>query len=234
MSNSRASSRTRNVLIMLACACTFSIVWMFALQALLARQEGLSVVAAAAKALHSLSRQLPPLLVGYAVGLALVLVFLCRKPEGAGTGTPVETGRIAWQRLRSFVALSFAPFLLVAAGMMIYHLVTDQWQDLDWILALLFLIFSTVLVGHLLHRPSPERLYVLGTGDDSRVNDERAQMVRGKAAESTLGISAGVLVLGGMLYETLVLGTWPILTGSLIVILIGALGISTSYWNRRL
>jgi pimeloyl-ACP methyl ester carboxylesterase len=224
--------RTRNVLIMLACACFFTVVWMYALQALFARQEGLGVGPAAARALHDLARKLPPVLVGYSIGLVVVLVFLCRKPDGAGT--PAEAGRMVWKRLRSFVALSVAPFLLIAAAMMIYHLATDQWQDLDWILALLFVIFSTVLVGHLLHRPGPERLYVLGTGDASRVNDERAQAVRGKASETTLGIFAGVLVLGGTLYETLVLGSWPILTGSAVIALICILGIATSYWNRRL
>jgi hypothetical protein len=74
----------------------------------------------------------------------------------------------------------------------------------------------------------------MGADDESRINDGRAQLVRGKAAETTLNVFALPLIVGGLVYETLVLGVWPILTGSLIVILIGALGISTSYWNRRL
>jgi hypothetical protein len=232
MSNSRRSTRVRNVLILIACADFFTVVWMFALGALFARQEGLGVGAAAARALSELPRKLPPLLLGFAIGLTLVLVFLCRKPAAADT--PVEAGKIAWRRLQVWIGLSFAPILLIAAAMMIYHLATGQWQDLDWIAAVLFVIFSTVLVGQLLHRPSPERLYVLGTDDDSRVNDERAQAVKGKAAETTLGIFTGILILGGILFETLVLGSWPILTGSLVVVLVGTLMVATSYWNRRL
>ena len=232
MNSPCASKRARNVLILIVCADFFSVVWMFALGALSARDEGLGVGPAAAKALHELSRKLPPLLVGFAIGLILVLVFLCRKPAAADT--PVEAGKIAWRRMQVWVGLSFAPVLLIAAAMMSYHLATGQWQDLDWIAAVLFVIFGTVLVGHVLHRPDAERLYVLGTGDESRVNDERTQAVRGKAAQSTLNVFAGFLVLGGMLYETLVLGTWPILTGSAVIALICILGIATSYWNRRL
>lgn len=162
VNNANTSLRLRGALTIGAAILLVNIVSMFSLGALFARQEGLGVGAAAARALHELARKLPPLLVGYAIGLVVVLVFLCRKPEAATT--PVEAGRIAWQRLRSFVALSFLPFLLIAAAMMIYHLATGQCQDLYWILAFLFLVLGTVLVGHVLHRPNDERLYVLGTG----------------------------------------------------------------------
>lgn len=232
MSDSRRSSRTRSTVVMLAGTCIYVVVLMFALGALFARQEGLGVGAAAARALHELSLKLPPVLVGYAVGLFLILFALSRKPHTAAT--PIEAGQAEWRRIRRWTTAGMAPFLVFAAGTMIYHLSTGDWQDIDWLLAVLFAIFSVAVVGNLAHTPSPERLYALGTGDASRVNDERVQQVRGKAAQTTLSIFAAFLVFGGTLYETLVLGAWPILTGSAVVVLVSILAIATAYWNRRI
>ena len=95
-------------------------------------------------------------------------------------------------------------------------------------------LFAATLVGYWVQRPSSERLYALGTGDTSRIHDERLQQVLGKAANTTLCIFAGVLILGGLVYETLVLGVWPILTAAEFVTLLVIWTIATSYWNRRL
>jgi hypothetical protein len=82
--------------------------------------------------------------------------------------------------------------------------------------------------------PEHEAYIAQSTGDEAGLNDEREQLVKGKAATSTLYALAVPAILGGMLYETLFLGTYPVFT-----LCSGGIGliiwsVSYKYWNRKL
>ena len=85
-----------------------------------------------------------------------------------------------------------------------------------------------------LRKPTPEYLHALGTGDLSRLQDERAQRVGGAAAAVTLSIVVPILFLGGVLYEVLVRGEWPIRTGVELVIVLLVWSLAGWHWNRAL
>lgn len=232
MSETRTSPFFRRILIMMPLAFLTIVISMFATAAMFARQDGLAPGPAALKALQQLPQKLPPAVVGWIIGFGVILLMYARRP--VQQESPVERGRIMWQRWRLVTAILAVPFLLIALVGMTYHLATGQWQDLDWLLAFLFVYFAAMLACLWLQRPSSERLYAIETGDRSRIMDERAQLVQGKAAQTTLSIFAAVLILGGGLYETVGLGRWPLLTGVELLVLLSVWVAAATYWDRRL
>lgn len=232
MSETRTSPFFRRILIMMPVGFLVIVISMFATAAMFARQDGLAPGPAALKALQQLPQKLLPVVVGITAGFGALLLLFGKKP--AQQDSPVERGRATWQRWRLVTAILAVPFLLIAVVGMTYHLATGQWQDLDWLLAFLFVYFAAMLACLWLQRPSSERLYAIETGDRSRIMDERAQLVQGKAAGATLSIFTGVLILGGGLYETVGLGRWPLLTGVELLVLLSVWVAATTYWDRRL
>jgi hypothetical protein len=232
MSSSHTSSRVRSKLIAVLGVCVTVIVYMFAFEVLDARQEGMGVAAAVHSVLPHLPRMLPPILPACAVGVLFALLSFGRQPAGAGS--PIEAGRVVWRRLRFWTTVVMASLLLMAAGVMFHDRAKGQWGALGWVFAVMFVIFTAQLIAQWVKRPSSERLYTLGTGDSSRLNDERSQQVRGKVANTTLTIFTIVLLMGGVVYETVVLGTEPVLTGAELLVLGLIWTIATIYWNRRL
>ena len=107
---------------------------------------------------------------------------------------------------------------------MVGRLTSGQWQGSDWMIALSLLGLTAMVGIPWILRPSLESLYA----------DERSQEVQRKAAQLTLFIFIFVLLIGGTLYETMVLRTEPVLTGTLILILFLILTITNAYWSRRL
>jgi hypothetical protein len=146
----------------------------------------------------------------------------------------VEAARATWRRVRLLFTAAIAPLVLRQVWVMVGRLANGQWQGEDWILALSILAWVVMVGIQWVVPPSPEQLYALGTGDASRVNDERAQAVQGRAAQLTLFIFMFVLLIGGTLYETMVLRAWPVLTGAMFLILVLIWTITNAYWNRRL
>jgi uncharacterized membrane protein len=144
--------------------------------------------------------------------------------------SPVEAGRATWQRILLGPTAAMGPFLLWRAWAMVGRLANGQWQGSDWATLALWAMFVIPWIV----RPSTEELYVLGTGDGSRVKDERWQQVTGKAANLTIVIFVWVLLIGGALYETMVLRTEPVLTIAMLLILMLILAITNAYWSRRL
>jgi hypothetical protein len=153
---------------------------------------------------------------------------MCRPDEA---GTPVEDGKVIWKHKRLLYTLLSVPAIISMSSSMIRHI--EKKHDMDWGLASTIVFIIAMLIQHWL-RPNQDTLYVMGTGDTSRINDERAQQVQGKAAISTLNILWYISLSGGILYEMAVLGTWPLYTtvGILFISLIQ--GIATRYWDKRL
>ena len=172
--------------------------------------------------------QQPAWLGAYMIVVILLSLILGRR--STADESPVEAGRATWQRIRLGPTVAMAPFLLWQVWVMVGRLASGQWQGSDWATLALWAMFVIPWIV----RPSTEDLYALGTGDGSRVKDERWQQVTGRAANLTIVIFMFVLLIGGSLYETMVLRTWPVLTGAMFLILVLILAITNAYWSRRL
>jgi len=209
------------------------IVWTVSLHGMQARQQGVGIYGALRSALHGLWGSLPFLLLWCLVVTVFLLVVYARDVPAAKT--PAAAGRARWHRLRVVVAIGVIPFLLLAPGVMLYHLATGQWQqDIDLLFAGMWVISAAVFFAFWRDRPGPERLHALETGDPSRVNDERMQQVQGKAAQITIIVFLGLLVFVGVPSETIVAGNWPVIIFVEIATLLIVWAAATAYWNRRL
>ena len=205
----------------------------FCLSVLLARQGGASVGEALRRALsfRELAHWgwLP--VVALALGLSVYLLFIRGGAEGGGTAP----GAVQWRRLRLVSVIGALPLLLFVAAYLAYLLtVGEGGEGWEWI-ALLPL--GLVVAGSLLfwlRKPTPEYLHALETGDRSRLEDERAQRVGGAAAATTLSVFWPMLLFGGVLYEVLFRGEWPIRTGLEVGIILLIWGLASWRWNRAL
>lgn len=205
------------------------------LRVLLARQEGLSTGAAVRTVLSF--RELAhwgvvPVVV---MALAVLLYVLIIRRVTAGPGTAAAPGAVQWRRLRLVVTIGVFPFVAFVAARLLYLLVTGgAVEESDWIAIGLGVFFGALVAGYWIIKPAPEYLYALETGDRSRMDDERAERVRGRSAVTTLSIFAVALFLGGVLYEVLVQGAWPIRSSSELGLILLIWGLASRYWNRAL
>ncbi len=150
------------------------------------------------------------------------------KPEEAGS--PVEDGIIIWQHRRILFTIIGVP-PLITFFVLLYHQTVAG--NVSWS-TMALCVFETFWLIYMWIKPNPEKLYVMSTGDTSRINDEHTQEVKGKAAVTTLDILWRALLSGGILYEMAVLGTWPVRTAVAILIISLTQGIATRYWDKRL
>lgn len=227
-----ANPRIRTMVAMLLGYLLFGVLFTISLHGLQARQQGMGITQAVRFAFHNLWSSLPTMLGGFVVMSMVLLFFYGRTIPSAKT--PVEAGQMRWQHIRRILVIGFVPILLVTAGMILYHLITGQWQDIDWLLVGMLACYTVVLLVYWRNRPGPERLYAMETGDVSRISDERMQQIQGKAAQVTINIFLIFLIFVGIPYETIVMGNWPFLTFIEFVILLVVWTIMTTYWNRRI
>jgi hypothetical protein len=162
---------------------------------------------------------------------AIALPYRFRVPAGE----PAAIGMQRFKLNRLVITLCMLPLLTLLLEKIVSHAMSGTLRGLN---ALVYLGCAiTLLLGTVwqwVSHPTPERLHALATGDTSRINDERMQMLRGTVAYHTLCISLGVLIPGGMIYEMIFLGIWPIHTLILVVVTGSTLLCAWWYWNRKL
>ena len=196
-----------------------------ALDLLLDRQQGLGIAEALANALSRLPGRVLPVL-GMFIVVATVMV---------GILVSKRSSVPRWQRLRLLMIIGSLPAILVTLVRLIYLLVvrSARWESSDGMLAAVALVGLVMILAYWRTPPSPERVYALETGDSSRLRDERYRLVQGQAANTTLSVFFLVLLCGGLLYEILVTGQWPVRTLVEVALICVILAGSTLYWNRR-
>ncbi|MCJ7752550.1 MAG: hypothetical protein MUQ65_15915 [Armatimonadetes bacterium] len=158
-------------------------------------------------------------------------VFIRRGADGHGTAP----GAVIWRRQRLLPVIVALLALVCAAAYLASMLAGGGGTEgLGW---MYFLLPGLLVAGALLlyvRKPTPEYLHALETGDHSRLQDERAQRVGGAAAAITLSIFVPILFFGGVLYEVLFRGEWPIRTGLEVVIILLVWSLASWHWNRAL
>ena len=153
--------------------------------------------------------------------------------RGAGRhGT--APGAVVWRRLRLVSVIGALLAVVAVALFLAAGLAGGGIEGWEWIPLLLIGLMAAGALLFYLRKPTPEYLHALGTGDLSRLQDERAQRVGGAAAAVTLSIVVPILFLGGVLYEVLVRGEWPIRTGVELVIVLLVWSLAGWHWNRAL
>ncbi len=189
------------------------------------RQQGLGIAEALANALSRFPGRVLPIYGTFIVILAVGVGILLSKRFSVPR----------WQRLRLLVIVASLPMVLVTLARMIYLLVvrSASWESSDGILVAFALAGLVMILACWRTTPSPERAYAIETGDNSRLKDERYRLVEGQAANTTLSVFLMALLFGGVLYETLVTGQWPVRTLVEIALICVILAGSILYWNRR-
>jgi len=229
MNDVRSRSRQRRIVVVVILALS-QLYGLFCLRVLLARLGGASM----GEALRAVLSLRTPSDWAYVLVAASALVgsvgFLFIRRGAGGHGT--APGAVIWRRLRrvsvigALLALaSAAAYLASGRGG------TEGWE---WMYLLLLVLFVANALLFRLRKPTPEYLHALETGDLSRVQDERAQRVGGAAAAITLNVFVPILFFGGVLYEVLVRGEWPIRTGLEVGIILLMWSLASWHWNRAL
>lgn len=229
MSISKIPPRIRRVVPLVLLGLALQSVWGISLHAMYARQHGMSIT----KSLElALSSNLLPMLIGYTIAGTLFVIIMSRGIPNEET--LVGSGKIRWNRLRvmGMILFGFAFFFTSAAT--IYHLVAMKWQNMNWILIFFSLVFAGIFFAQWRIRLDSETLYMIETGDTSRVNDERMQQLAGKSAQTTMNFFLVFLLFIVLPYETIVSGYLPRITLIEIGVLFVTLTVATNYWNRRI
>lgn len=229
MDKSQLQQRRVSLTVLLGLAAF--LIYMFSLRAMQVRQEGLGILEALITAAGGLVIWLPT-----AVMFAVFFLLITSKRSKHLTdhGDAVEAGRRHWHRLRIIVAMGTIPALIILGGIALYRLLSGQWSNEDWLIIVMWGVYAAILIVYWLKPPSRERLYAMGTGDTSRIMDERAQQVLGKTASTTLSIFFILLVFIGGPYEMIVEGSWPRETLVIAFVLAAIWSIASAYWNRRM
>jgi len=202
---------------------------------LLARQDGLSPAAALLEGISGGWRMKAAMMVGAVVMACAAALFLINRPV-AGEGISPETaGSRLWRRMRLFATIAVLPFMLWTAGWVGYDLLAGK--DLpEHVLIMLGVAacYAVLAIVYWIVKPSPEYLYVLGTGDRSRVDDERARDVKGRAAVDAIGLLLALVLLVGVPYDVLIRGALPIRSGAEAGAILLVWSLCSWRWNRKL
>jgi len=165
------------------------------------------------------------------LGGAGYFLFIRRGAGGQGT----VPGAVIWRRMRRVGVICALVMLAYVAAQFAYFLAGGEGvEGGEWKVLLPMGLFAAGALLFYRRKPSPEYLYALETGDGSRLQDERAQRVGGAAAALTLSVSLPILFFGGVLYEVLVRGEWPIRTYLELGVILLIWGLAGRHWNRVL
>jgi hypothetical protein len=202
----------------------------FCLRVLLARLGGASM-SEALRAEFPFRRPTDWVFVAVAA-LAFSACFLFIRRGAGGHGT--APGAVIWRRLRLVAVIGALLALVSVALFLAAGLAGGGIEGWEWIPLLLLGLFAAGALLLYWRKPTPEYLHALETGDHSRLQDERAQRVGGAAAAITLSIFVPILFFGGVLYEVLVRGEWPIRTGVEVGVILLVWSLASWHWNRAL
>ena len=161
--------------------------------------------------------------------------FLINRPV-AGEGISPETaGLRQWRRMRLLVTICALPFILIMAGWVGFIMLTGKDLDVHVLIMLgVAVCYAVVVMVYWIVKPSREYLYAQGTGDRSRIDDERAQEVKGRAADTTINVFVGFMFLVGVPYEVIIQGVLPFRSYAEMAVILLVGGLSSWRWKRKL
>lgn len=202
----------------------------------------LVVVAFVAKSLKG-GLSIPQALVNSALPIAAAVlalfamwglyVLIVERPT-AEAPDAIDAGRAHWKRMRLFCTILLVPEIIFFTTGLLYGLTRGQWDASHWPAVVMLFILGALLVWYWMSPPPKrEQLYALGTGDTSRVNDEREQMLTGKAAFTTFMIVIIVIGFGGSLYELFITGNTPWRANIAVGMIFMIYKVSRWYWARK-
>ena len=176
------------------------------------------------------------MMVGAVVCAAAFLLF--NRPV-AGEGTAPETARAIglrrWRRMRLLATIgALLLTALLAASYLFPDFVGFRLDGAHWLALSVGVSAAIVFTVFWVVKPSREYLYAQGTGDRSRIDDERAQEVKGRAAATTIPVLLGVVLLVGVPYEMLVQGVLPFRSYAEMAAILLVWGLASWRWNRKL
>ena len=222
----------------IACVMVLSMAYGFlVLRVLLARQSGLGPAAALRDAI---SGGWPIVALFLLVGAAVALTtYRLVMPRAAGQGVSPETARAAgsrqWRRMRLLATILALPLILLTAGWVGFIMLTGKDLDVHVLMMLGLAVWCAVVVMvYWIVKPSREYLYAQGTGDRSRIDDERAQEVKGRAADTTINVFMGVMILVGVPYEVIIQGVLPFRSYAEMAVICLVWGLASWRWKRKL
>ena len=231
MNEVRSRSHRRAIAIVVICVLG-SLFSPFCLMVLFARQEGASMGEALRTALSF--RELAHWgwlgMAASAGGLSGYFLFIRQGAGGQGTAP----GAVIWRRMRRVSVICALLAFVSVALFLAAGLAGGGIGGWEWMPLLVLGLFAGGALLLYLRKPSPEYLHALETGDRSRLEDERAQRVGGAAAAITLSVFVPMLLFGGVLYEVLVRGEWPIRTGLEVGVILVVWSLASWHWNRAL
>jgi hypothetical protein len=231
MSDMRSGSHRRAAAIVVICLLS-QLYGLFCLRVLLARLGGASI----AEALRAALCFRAPADWAYVVVAASAVVgsvgFLFIRRGAGRHGT--APGAVIWRRLRLVAVIGALLAVAAVALFLAAGLAGGGIGGWEWMCLLPIGLMAAVVLLVYGRKPTPEYLHALGTGDLSRLQDERAQRVGGAAAATTLTVALPILFFGGTLYEVLFRGEWPIRTGLEVVIILLVWSLASWHWNRAL
>ena len=206
--------------------------------ALEARQDGLSPAAAL---LDGISGGL------FSMGMVLVVVVLVVSLVGAiltlrgvaGKDTSREGARAAGSRLlrrhRLLLTVGGVLGIPVFAGPTALAVLTGKELPAHALFHLgMAVLFVVSAIASWIVKPTPDDLYAFGTGDRSRIDDERAQDVKGRSAVDAIRLFVALVLLVGVPYEVLIRGVWPLYSGVAAGAILLLWRLCSWHWNRKL
>ncbi|GEM_PF-1928118 len=232
MSDMRSRSRRRWIAVIVTIVLT-QLYLLFCLRVLLARRGGASIGEALRAALpfYGPADWVFVVVAASAAVGSVYAVFIRRGAGGDGTAP----GAVIWRRLRRVSVICALIILAYVAVHSVYFLMGgDGVEGWEWMCLLPLGLFAAGALLSYRKKPTPEYLYALETGDLSRLHDERAQRVGGAAAAITLNVFLPILLFGGVLYEVLFRGEWPIRTGLEVGVILLIWGLAGRHWTRTL
>lgn len=225
--------RARRMLISMGIGLAILAVFSVALAMVRGRYEGLSISQALVFGLKSTWPSIALAALVFYIMWGVVYLFIVDRPTTA-IPDAIESGRARWKRMRLYISIGLVSVIIAFAFLMHYGLTRRGWDTMFWIPVVMVLLALAFLVRYWVHQPGRDYLYVLGTGDPSRINDERTKMISDKAAYTTLWIVGTLVFYGGILYEMIILGSVPWRTYISAGLIFFIYQLSRWYWGRKL
>ena len=207
-------------------------------KALEARQGGLDPAAALREAISGGLFNMGMVLVVVVLVVSLVGAILMLRGV-AGKDTSREGARAAGSRLlrrhRLLLMVGGVLGIPVFAGPTAFAVLTGKELPANALLMVgNAVLFAGIAIACWIVKPTPDHLYALGTGDRSRIDDERARDVKGKSAVDAIRLFVALVLLVGVPYEVLIRGVWPLYSGLAAGAIFLLWRLCSWHWNRKL
>lgn len=99
-------------------------------------------------------------------------------------------------------------------------------------LALLWAGYAFFVIYRFFMKPDKDMIKAYETGDESRFNDERQQLIGGKSAVSTLYALIAIIFFAGFLFDILVTRIWPLRSLTEIILIVVIWYVNSRRWSK--